>query len=99
MIFPFFSIARIFCPVSTVCKSEPSVSVSPGKLSAFGANNALRQSLMAIDVPTMPQPEAYVGNAAKLFDDKGMLVDESTREFMQKFLAAFAKWIERFASR
>ena len=75
------------------------VSVSPGKLSAFGANNALRQSLMAIDVPTMPQPEAYVGNAAKLFDDKGMLVDESTREFMQKFLAAFAKWIERFASR
>jgi chromate reductase len=75
------------------------VSVSPGKLSAFGANHALRQSLMAVDVPTMPQPEAYVGNAAKLFDDKGMLVDESTREFMQKFLAAFAKWIERFAAR
>jgi len=75
------------------------VSVSPGKLAAFGANNALRQSLMAVDVPTMPQPEAYVGNAAKLFDDQGTLVDEATREFMQKFLAAFAKWIERFAAR
>ena len=73
------------------------VSVSPGKLAAFGANHALRQSLMAVDVSTMPQPEAYVGDAAKLFDDKGMLIDESTRAFMQKFLAAFAKWIERFA--
>ncbi len=74
------------------------VSVSPGKLAAFGANHALRQSLMAVDVSTMPQPEAYVGDAAKLFDDKGALVDESTRAFMQKFLAAFAQWIERFAA-
>jgi len=74
------------------------VSVSPGKLAAFGANHALRQSLMAIDVSTMAQPEAYVGDAAKLFDDKGALVDESTRAFMQKFLAAFAQWIERFAA-
>jgi chromate reductase, NAD(P)H dehydrogenase (quinone) len=73
------------------------VSVSPGKLAAFGANHALRQSLVAVDVPTMPQPEAYVGNAASLFDDKGALIDESTARFMQKFLASFALWIERNA--
>jgi chromate reductase, NAD(P)H dehydrogenase (quinone) len=73
------------------------VSVSPGKLAAFGANHALRQSLVAVDVPTMPQPEAYVGNAAALFDDKGALVDEPTRKFMHKFLAVFASWIERNA--
>ena len=47
----------------------------------------------------MPQPEAYIGGAATLFDDKGALVDESTRKFMQKFLAAFALWIERNAPR
>jgi chromate reductase len=75
------------------------VSVSPGKLAAFGANHALRQSLMAVDVATMPQPEAYVGDAGKLFDDKGALTDESTRAFMQKFLGAFAQWIERFAAK
>ena len=45
----------------------------------------------------MPQPEAYIGNAAALFDDKGTLINESTREFMQKFLQAFAQWIERNA--
>lgn len=71
------------------------ISVSPGALGAFGANHALRQSLVFLNVPAMPQPEAYVGNAAALFDDKGALVNESTRGFMLKFLQAFAKWIEQ----
>ena len=35
----------------------------------------------------------------KLFDDKGTLTDESTREFLQKFLAAFAQWVERNAAK
>jgi chromate reductase len=75
------------------------VSVSPGALAAFGANHALRQSLVFLNVPTMAQPEAYIGGAAALFDDKSALVNDSTREFMQKFLAAFAQWIERNAPR
>ena len=73
------------------------ISMSPGALGAFGANHALRQSLVFLNVPAMAQPEAYIGNAAALFDDKGALVNESTREFMQKFLLAFAQWIERNA--
>ena len=44
------------------------ISVSPGALAAFGANQHLRQSLVFLDVPTMQQPEAYIGGAAKLFD-------------------------------
>ncbi|MFS8084739.1 MAG: NADPH-dependent FMN reductase [Acidobacteriota bacterium] len=75
------------------------ISVSPGALGGFGANHHLRQSLMCLDVPTMPKPEAYIGNAASLFDDKGKLVNDSTREFLQKFLQAFARWIERNAVR
>ena len=75
------------------------VSVSPGALAGFGANHALRQSMVFLNVPTMPQPEAYIGNAAKLFDDKGALVDDSTRAFLQKFLDAFARWIEHNAPR
>ena len=46
----------------------------------------------------MAQSEAYIGNAATMFDDKGALIDDSTREFMRKFLGAFARWIERNAS-
>jgi chromate reductase, NAD(P)H dehydrogenase (quinone) len=75
------------------------ISMSPGAVGAFGANHALRQSLVFLNVPAMAQPEAYIGHAATLFDDKGALTNESTREFMQKFLAAFAEWIERNAPR
>ncbi|HEX7271934.1 MAG TPA: NAD(P)H-dependent oxidoreductase [Casimicrobiaceae bacterium] len=71
------------------------VSVSPGALGAFGANHCLRQSFVFLNMPAMQQPEAYIGNAAQLFNDKGELVNESTREFMGKFLQAFAAWIER----
>jgi len=75
------------------------ISVSPGALGAFGANHALRQSFVFLNMPAMQQPEAYIGGAAQLFNDKGELVNESTREFMVKFLAAFAQWIERTAPR
>jgi chromate reductase, NAD(P)H dehydrogenase (quinone) len=73
------------------------ISVSPGALGAFGANHALRQSLVFLNVPAMPQPEAYIGNAATLFDEKGTLTSEPTREFLQKFVAAFAHWVEHNA--
>ena len=71
------------------------ISVSPGAIGGFGANHHLRQSFVFLDMPAMPQPEAYIGGAAKLFDEKGTLVDDSTREFLQKYLQTFAQWIER----
>lgn len=69
------------------------VSVSPGVIGGFGANHHLRQSLVFLNVPAMQQPEAYIGNAANIFDAQGNLA-ESTQEFMQKFMAAFATWVE-----
>ena len=73
------------------------ISNSPGTVGGFGANHALRQSLVFLNVPAMPQPEAYIGGIAGMFDDKGTLTSDSTREFLQKFLAAFAQWVERNA--
>ena len=69
------------------------VSVSPGSLGAFGANHHLRQSLVFLDMPTLQQPEAYISNAAALFDPQGQLVNEKTREFLSGFMAEFAGWI------
>jgi chromate reductase, NAD(P)H dehydrogenase (quinone) len=71
------------------------VSVSPGAIGGFGANHHLRQSLVFLNVPTMQQPEAYIGGAAKLFDDKGEMTNEGTRKFFQSFMETFAKWIEK----
>ena len=75
------------------------VSVSPGGLGAFGANHHLRQSMVFLDVPMLQQPEMYIGNAAALFDESGALVNDSTRALLEKFLQAFARWIERNAPR
>src|SRR6202043_1707027 len=62
------------------------ISVSPGGIGGFGANHHLRQSLVFLNVPAMQQPEAYIGNAATLFDASGALIDDSTRDFLKKFL-------------
>jgi chromate reductase len=70
------------------------VSVSPGALSAFGANHHLRQSLVFLNVPTLQQPEAYIGQAATLLDEQGNLTNAGTRDFLTTFMAAFARWIE-----
>ena len=75
------------------------MSVSPGAIGGFGANHQLRQSLVFLNVPALQQPEAYLGNAAKLFDESGKLTDDPTRDFLQKFLQAFAQWIERNISK
>jgi chromate reductase len=69
------------------------ISVSPGAIGGFGANHHLRQMLVFLNVPTLQQPEAYVGGAASLFDDAGNLTNDSTREFLKKFIDAFAAWI------
>src|SRR3954468_6725527 len=71
------------------------MSVSPGALGAFGANQHLRQCFVFLDMPVLQQPEAYIGNAGKLFDEQGRMTNDDTREFVRKFMAAFAQWIEK----
>jgi len=75
------------------------VSASPGAIGGFGANHHLRQSLVFLNVPVLQQPEAYLGGADKLFDEQGGIANESTRGFLQKYLATYATWLERNAPR
>jgi chromate reductase len=70
------------------------VSVSPGAIGGFGANHHLRQSLVFLDMPALQQPEAYVGGVAKMVDAQGNLTNADTREFLRKFMEAFARWIK-----
>src|ERR1700730_15858400 len=70
----------------------------PSSIGPFGANHHLRQSLVFLNVPTMHQPEAYVGHADKLFDEHGKLVSDGTGKFLQQFMQAFANWVEKIRS-
>jgi len=68
---------------------------SPGAVGGFGAYHHLRQSLVFLNMPTLNQPETYVGQVATLFDESGELINESTREFLTGFGQTFADHIER----
>jgi chromate reductase len=50
--------------------------------------------LVFLNVPAMPQPEAYIGGANKLFDASGNLTSDSTRDFLRNFAESFASWVE-----
>jgi chromate reductase len=69
------------------------VSVSPGAIGGFGANHHLRQCLVFLNMPVLQQPEAYVGGIGNKVDAEGVS-DDSTRQFLQTYIDAFAKWIE-----
>lgn len=69
---------------------------SPGLGGTIRAQHALRQSFVFTETHVMSQPEIKIPSAATLFDAAAKLTDEKSREYVKKFLDAFAKWIERF---
>lgn len=74
------------------------VSVTPSQLGAFGANHALRQTFVFLNMPVMQQPEAYIGDAGNLFDTNDALKSERTRAFFVSYVSAFARWAEMILS-
>lgn len=73
------------------------VSQSPGAIGGFGANHHLRQTLAFLNMPTLGQPEVYLGGVYDWFDKSGALVKDDKREFLTQFGKAFAAWIEHNA--
>jgi chromate reductase len=71
------------------------VSVTPGALGAFGANHHLRQSAVFLDIPMMPQPEAYLAGVGSWFAEDGTLQNEKARPFLATFMSAFADWADK----
>ena len=72
------------------------VSQSPGALGGFGANHAVRQCLVFLNMPCMQSPEAYIGGInSKLDGDQ--LTDDGLRSFLQQFMECYATWVERHA--
>lgn len=75
------------------------VTTSPGGMGGFGANHHLRQSLVFLNVPTMQQPEAYIGNAEKLLGPDGRVNNEGTAAYLTSIMSSFAAWIAANAPR
>ena len=58
------------------------ITLSPGAIGGLGANHHLRQSLVFVNMPVLQQPEAYVGGAGDMFDERGGLKKPETQEFL-----------------
>ncbi len=69
------------------------ISVSPGAIGGFGANHALRQAVVFLNITMLQQPEMYIGGVTKLLDENGN-TNEGTTAFLQKFVEQFVKFVE-----
>ena len=75
------------------------ISASPGATGAFGANHHLRQTLTAVNMPTMPHPEVYIGSVHKYLGSDGEVINEDTIKVLQRFIDAFANWVSLHAQK
>lgn len=70
------------------------VSVTPGATGAFGANHALRQSLVFLNMPTVQQPEAYIGSVTKYIDPDGKITNPGELKYFHLLADALVKYVK-----
>ncbi|GGC87290.1 NADPH-dependent FMN reductase [Enterococcus wangshanyuanii] len=66
-------------------------------ISGVLANHVLRQSLVFLDMPTMQQPEVYIGQSDKLFDENLEPNNEGTKDFLASVGKQFSEFAAKFA--
>ena len=67
----------------------------PGAIAGFGANHHLRQSLVFLDMPTLQQPEAYIGGIMNLIDENNT-IKEDTVNFFQTIVDNYINLFNRY---
>jgi len=85
-------------PKNPVMRYKPVgvMGASPGITGTARSQEQLRQTLKGLGAYCMPSPELLVYRAKEKFDKDGSLTDESTRNFLEKYLKEFAEWVETF---
>jgi chromate reductase len=71
------------------------IGCSVGAVGTAAAQQHLRNVLAYLDVPTLAQPEAFIQHQSGLFDDKGDIGNDKTRQFLQQWVARYVAWIKR----
>jgi len=87
-------------PRASALNGKPAaiMGATPGMGGTARGQSQLRQAFVFTNTYAMAQPELLVAKANEKFDASGTLTDQPTREFLGKFLAAFAAWVQRFAA-
>ena len=72
------------------------IGASPGQTGTARGQSQLRQAFEFTNSYCMPQPELLVFRAHEKFDGEGNLSDETTGEYLRRYLIAFGNWVRRF---
>ena len=73
------------------------VGVSVGAIGTACAQQALRDVLAYLDMPTLGQPEAFIQQKDELYDGAGQF-SAASREFLQGWMDRYVAWVKRHAS-
>jgi chromate reductase, NAD(P)H dehydrogenase (quinone) len=76
-------------------KPSAVIGATPGATGASAGQNSLKGLLTVVDTVLMGQPEVYFQYKPELFGEDGSVVDERTRDFLNRWIDRFAAWIER----
>jgi len=77
-------------------KGKPAgvIGASPGPLGSALAQQHLRNVLVALDVPAMPQPEVFIQVKEGLFDEAGN-IGPASRAFLQGWMDKYVAWVKQ----
>lgn len=70
------------------------IGASIGAIGTALAQQHLRNILSYLDMPVLPQPEAFIHFKDGLVDADGNVANEGTRTFLQDFVDRFIAWID-----
>jgi chromate reductase len=73
------------------------IGASPGMTGSARGQSQLRQAFEFTNSYCMPQPEYLLFRAHEKIDAGGRLTDQASRDFLEKYLVAFADWVRLFA--
>ncbi len=72
---------------------------SIGAIGTAIAQGHLRTTLGYLDVPTLGQPEVYLHFQNDIIAADGTISNDATGKFLQGFVDAYAKWVQRFVGK
>lgn len=68
---------------------------SIGAIGTALAQQHLRNVLAYLDVAVLGQPEMFIKHEADRIDEKGEIVNDDTRKFLQAFVDRYVAWVHR----
>lgn len=71
------------------------IGASPGPISTAAAQQHLKAVLSFLNAPQLRQPEGYIHFTEGLITEDGDVTNESTKQFLTDWIAAFVTFVKK----